>query len=71
MDKVQEIKERIKDLENQIVESKQELKDVCPHKNIALSFDKYLYKDDFLFICNNCGMHFVTEDINFKASDLT
>jgi len=62
---MQTIKKNIIKLEKEIKEAKEELKRVCPHKNISPSFDKYLYPDDYMFVCNDCGMVFITEDPNF------
>lgn len=64
---IKEIKQKIKQLEKQITIYKEELKNTCPHKNISPGFDKYIYKDDYLFICDDCGMHFITDDPDFKV----
>lgn len=59
------LKNEIKILEKKLKNSKQHLKDICPHINLTEGFPSY-YSSDYNFICNDCGMHFVTEDPNFK-----
>lgn len=63
---VKTTKKIIKSLEKQITTYEKDMKKTCPHKNISPSFDKYLYKDDYLFICDDCGMRFITDDPDFK-----
>lgn len=60
------LKKKIIKLKKQVKFYEQELTRVCPHKNISRGFDKYLYKDDYLFICDDCGMNFVTDDPDFR-----
>jgi transcription initiation factor IIE alpha subunit len=62
------IKKNIIKLEKEIEKCRNELTKICSHKNISPDFDKYnLYEGSYLFVCNDCGMRFVTEDPNFKA----
>lgn len=64
---VKTTKKIIESLKKQINIYEKELREICSHKNV--SFDKHLYNDDYLFICNDCGMHFVTGDPNFTYSE--
>jgi transcription elongation factor Elf1 len=61
------IKEKIIELKRQTRFYEEELTKVCQHEKVSLMFDKYhTCSDDYIFICDNCGMTFVTEDPNFK-----
>ena len=62
------IKEKIIELKRQIKYYEEELTKVCQHKKVSLMFDKYR-NDDYIFICDTCGMTFVTEDPNFKYKE--
>lgn len=66
------IKKNIIKLEKEIRKAKEELKKACPHKNISPGFNKYLdYSTDYIFVCDDCGMEFITEDPNFVAYEDT
>jgi transcription elongation factor Elf1 len=61
------IKEKILELKRQVKYYEKELTKVCQHEKVSPSFDKYNnYSDDYIFVCDNCGMTFVTKDPNFK-----
>lgn len=74
------IKEKILELKRQISHYEQELINVCEHKKLSLMFYKYpepqsqVVIDDYIensnnkytFICEDCGMTFVTNDPKFK-----
>jgi hypothetical protein len=63
------IKEKITELKRQIKYYEEELTKVCQHEKMSLMFDKYRNCDDYFFICDNCGMTFVTDDPNFKYKE--
>lgn len=63
------IKEKILELKRQIKYYEKELTNVCKHEKVSLMFDKYNTYEDYVFICGNCGMTFVTEDPNFKYKE--
>ena len=60
------IKEKILELKRQISQYEQELANICEHKEVSLMFEKYNNTDNYFFICDNCGMTFVTDDPKFK-----
>ena len=61
------IKEKIKELKKQIKDYEQELVDICPHENVSPGFGKYHEPyGEYVFVCDDCGMTFITEDPNFK-----
>lgn len=64
------IKEKIIELKGQIKYYEEELTKVCKHEKVSLFFDKYHTYEDYIFICANCGMTFVTEDPNFKYEEV-
>ena len=51
------------------MKNKKELKKTCFHKNLVPVFDKYLNCNEYLFICNDCGMHFIVDNLNFKFDE--
>jgi rubrerythrin len=68
------IKEKILELKRQIKHYEEELTKVCQHKKVSLMFDKYSTKDKtgktkYIFICDNCGITFVTDNPKFKYKE--
>jgi transcription elongation factor Elf1 len=68
------IKEKILELKRQIKYYEKELTKVCQHEKTSLMFDKYSTRDKkgktkYIFICDNCGMTFITNDPNFKYEE--
>jgi hypothetical protein len=63
------IKKRIIGLKKEIETCKQELTNICKHEKTSLLLDRRHTYEDYIFICANCGMTFVTEDPNFKYKE--
>jgi transcription elongation factor Elf1 len=63
------IKEKILELKRQIKHYEKELTKICQHEKVSLMFDKYR-AEDYIFICDNCGITFVTDDPNFKYEEV-
>lgn len=63
------IKEKIIELKKQIKYYEGELTKICQHEKVSPGFDKYNnYSDNYIFVCDNCGLMFVTDDPKFKAN---